>query len=90
MSKSQREAQMAVESGYWPLYRYNPQLTLDGKNPFTLDSKEPTSSFQEFLMGEVRYKSLKKLFPERADQLFEKAEKEAKQRFEMHKRLAQD
>jgi pyruvate-ferredoxin/flavodoxin oxidoreductase len=90
MSKSQREAQMAVESGYWPLYRYNPQLTFDGKNPFVLDSKEPTSSFQEFLMGEVRYKSLKKLFPERADELFEKAEKEAKQRFEMHKRLAQD
>jgi pyruvate-ferredoxin/flavodoxin oxidoreductase len=90
MSKSQREGQLAVEAGYWPLYRYNPELTLAGKNPFMLDSKEPTGNFRDFLMGEVRYSSLKKLFPERADELFEQAEKEAKLRYEMHKRLAQD
>jgi len=89
MSKSQREEQLAVEAGYWPLYRYNPELALAGKNPFILDSKEPTGNFREFLMGEVRYASLKKLFPEQAEDLYAQAEKEAKLRYEMYKRLAQ-
>ena len=88
MGKSQREGQLAVEAGYWPLYRYNPELALDGKNPFILDSKEPTASFRDFLMGEVRYASLQKLYPEQAEELFAKAEQEAKQRYEMYKRLA--
>jgi len=90
MGKSQREEQLAVEAGYWLLYRYNPELALAGKNPFILDSKEPTGNFREFLMGEVRYASLKKLFPEKAEDLYTQAEKEAKLRYEMYKRLAQE
>ncbi len=89
MSKSQREAELAVKAGYWTLYRYNPELALEGKNPFILDSKEPSASYQDFLKGEVRYASLAKLFPERAEALFEQAEKEARARYEMYKRLAQ-
>ncbi|HHW12183.1 MAG TPA: pyruvate:ferredoxin (flavodoxin) oxidoreductase [Firmicutes bacterium] len=90
MSKSQREGQMAVEAGYWPLYRYNPELALEGKNPFILDSKEPTASFRDFLMGQVRYASLQKLYPDKAEDLFTQAEKEAKLRYEMYKRMAQN
>ncbi|NLW55999.1 MAG: pyruvate:ferredoxin (flavodoxin) oxidoreductase [Firmicutes bacterium] len=90
MGKSQREAELAVKAGYWPLYRYNPELALEGKNPFILDSKEPSASYQDFLKGEVRYASLAKLFPERAEVLFKQAEKEAKLRYEMYKRLAQE
>lgn len=90
MGLSQREGKLAVESGYWPLYRYNPLLTEESKNPFLLDSKEPTGNFQEFLMSEVRYASLKKQFPDTAGELFAQAEKEAKARLEMYKRLAQN
>jgi pyruvate-ferredoxin/flavodoxin oxidoreductase len=90
MSKTQREEKLAVEAGYWPLYRYNPELALDGKNPFILDSKEPAGNFRDFLMGEVRYTSLKKLFPERAEELYTKAEEDAKLRYETYKRLAQE
>lgn len=88
MNYSQRETKLAVEAGYWPLYRYNPLLADEGKNPFILDSKEPTGNFQEFLKSEVRYASLKKQFPEKADQLFAKAEKDAKARLELYKHLA--
>ena len=63
MGQSQIEQKKAVEAGYWHLYRYNPLLKKQGKNPFILDSKEPTASFKEFLMGEVRYASLEKKFP---------------------------
>ena len=80
MGCSQKEAKRAVDCGYWATYRYNPQLKETGKNPFTLDSKEPTMNFQEFLMGEVRYSSLKKQFPAMADALFEKTEQDAKER----------
>ena len=90
MGQTQREAKKAVEAGYWPLYRYNPQLAEEGQNPFVLDSKEPTSSFRDFLMGEIRYTTLKNQFPDKADELFEKAEKDAKTRLEVYKRLAQD
>ncbi len=89
MGKSQNEGKLAVESGYWPLYRYNPELTLEGKNPFALESKDPTYSFQDFIKSEVRYATLKKQFPEVADKLYEQAEKDAKARHEMYKRLAQ-
>ena len=58
--------------GYWPLYRYNPRLKEEGKNPFILDSKEPKGGFKEFLMGEVRYSSLTRTFPENAETLFQK------------------
>ncbi len=87
MGKSQAEAKKAVESGYWPLYRYNPNLADEGKNPFVLDSKDPKSSFAEFIMGEVRYASLKKQYPEAAEQLFERAEKEAADKIAYYKKL---
>lgn len=88
MSKSQEEGKLAVEAGYWPLYRYNPDLALEGKNPFILDSKEPSFNFRDFLMREVRYASLAKQFPETAEKLYSRAEQEAKARYEMYKRLA--
>ena len=77
MSNSQEEEKKAVECGYWQLYRYNPELKGE-KNPFILDSKEPKGNFKDFLMGEVRYASLAKAFPEEADALFEKTELDAR------------
>jgi pyruvate-ferredoxin/flavodoxin oxidoreductase len=88
MRYSQQEGKKAVESGYWQLYRFNPLLKEQGKNPFVLDSKEPTGNFRDFIMGEVRYASLAQFFPDVADKLFEQAEKEAKERLEGYKRLA--
>ncbi|MDK2820653.1 MAG: pyruvate-ferredoxin/flavodoxin oxidoreductase [Clostridia bacterium] len=88
MNHSQQEAKKAVEAGYWPLYRYNPDLIKEGKNPFILDFKMPTASFRDFLMGEIRYSSLKKQFPEKAEVLFAKAEADAKARLEHYKKLA--
>jgi len=88
MGSSHLESKRAVDSGYWSMYRYNPQLKEAGKNPFSLDSKEPTMNFQEFLMGEVRYSSLKKQFPDMAEALFVKTEEDAKERLENYKRLA--
>ncbi|MFW2488962.1 pyruvate:ferredoxin (flavodoxin) oxidoreductase [Clostridium chromiireducens] len=87
MSNSQDEEKKAVDCGYWHLYRYNPTLKGE-KNPFTLDSKEPKGEFKDFLMGEVRYASLAKAFPEEADKLFEKTENDAKERLEIYKKLA--
>jgi len=89
MGATQREKKLAVECGYWHLYRYNPMLELEGKNPFTLDSKEPDwSKFQEFLNGEVRYSSLLQTFPEAAKELFAKTEEFAKWRYNSYKRMA--
>ena len=118
MGCSQLEAKRAVEcgywanyrynpelkEGYWANYRYNPELKEQGKNPFTLDSKEPTGDFREFLMGEVRYSptgdfreflmgevrysALLKQFPDQAEALFEKTEHDAKERLATYKRLA--
>ena len=87
MGKSQAEAKKAVEAGYWQLYRYNPDLTAQGKNPFTLDSKPATIPYREFIMGEVRYASLLAQFPEVADKLFDRAEHEAKDKYEYYKKL---
>ena len=87
MSHSQLEAKKAVEAGYWPLYRYNPELGAKGKNPFSLDSKDPTGSFNDFIMGEVRYASLKKQFPDVAEKLFARAEKEAAEKIDYYKKL---
>ena len=89
MGKSQEEAKKAVEAGYWPLYRYNPDLAKEGKNPFTLDSKPAKTDYKDFIMGEVRYASLKKLFPAVADQLFDRAEKEAENKYEYYKKLSE-
>ncbi len=89
MGKTQLETKLAVEAGYWHNYRYNPLLEAEGKNPFQLDSKEPDwNKFQEFLKNEVRYTSLKKSFPEVADNLFKQAEEDAKWRYNSYKRLA--
>ena len=88
MGNSQLEAKKAVECGYWGMYRYNPQLRGTDKNPFVLDSKEPTGDFKEFLMGEVRYASLAKAFPEAAEALFEKTQRDAMERLEGYKKLA--
>ncbi|MEE1228887.1 MAG: pyruvate:ferredoxin (flavodoxin) oxidoreductase [Lachnospiraceae bacterium] len=90
MGLSITEEKKAVEAGYWHLYRYNPDLKKEGKNPFTLDSKEPTGNFQEFLMGENRFGSLKLSFPEKADRLYEKAERDAKERYENYVRLTKN
>ena len=78
----------AVAAGYWHLYRYNPLLLREGKNPFTLDSGEPTGDFHEFLMGQVRYSALARQFPEQAEELFEKTRQDAAYRYEEYKRLA--
>lgn len=90
MGKSQNEEKLAVECGYWHLYRFNPALEAEGKNPFTLDSKEPDwSKFQDFIKGEVRYASLLKTFPKEAGELFGLTEEFAKQRYNTYKRMAQ-
>ena len=89
MRYSQLEGKKAVEAGYWQLYRFNPQLKESGQNPFQLDSKDPSGNFKDFLLGEVRYASLLKLFPDEAEELFEQAEKDAKERLAGYKRLAQ-
>lgn len=89
MGRSQEEEKKAVQAGYWSLFRFNPLLEKEGKNPFQLDSKEPDwSKFQDFLNGEVRYTSLKKSFPEVADELFTSAEENAKWRHQSYKRMA--
>lgn len=82
MGRSQAEEARAVECGYWHLWRFNPELENEGKNPFSLDSKEPDwSKFQDFLNGEVRYLSLKKARPAEAQELFDAAEAAAKRRY---------
>ncbi len=87
MGRSQAEEARAVECGYWHLWRFNPELAEQGKNPFTLDSKEPQwDKFQDFLMGEVRYLSVKKAYPEEADELFAEAQKMAKRRYQTYVR----
>ena len=89
MGKTVDREKKAVEAGYWHLYRFNPLLKEEGKNPFILDSKAPSASFREFLEGEVRYSSLKTSFPEVAEQLFAKAEKDAKDRYDGYVRMTQ-
>lgn len=88
MGLSQLEEKKAVECGYWHLYRYDPRLKQDGKNPFTLDSKEPNGDFQQFLMGQNRYASLKLSFPEKAQELYDKATQDAQERYSGYRRLA--
>ena len=88
MTKSQDEEKKAVDCGYWQLYRYNPDNVDQGKNPFTLDSKEPTGDYKAFLLSETRYASLMKARPELAEKLFEKTEADSKARIESYKRLS--
>jgi pyruvate-ferredoxin/flavodoxin oxidoreductase len=82
MGKSQEEEKLAVQSGYWPLYRYNPALKAEGKNPFTLDSKKPDGSLQKFLEGEIRFASLKRTFPQEAKKLHAELEEQFNARYE--------
>ena len=90
MGKAQAEEKRAVEAGYWHLYRYNPELKKQGKNPFSLDSKAPTADYQDFIKSEIRYKTLEKQFPEVAEDLFNTAAKEANERYAYYKRLADE
>ena len=82
LKNAQAEEKKAVESGYWHLFRFNPLLAEEGKNPFILDSKDPKGSYQDFIMGEVRYNRLSRSNPDRAKELFDKAEKDAKAKYE--------
>ena len=89
MGLTQEEEKRAVESGYWTCFRYNPLLKDQGKNPFQIDSKEPTSDVNDFLMGETRYKTLTKQFPEEAAKLHKLLAQECKERYEMYKKMAE-
>ncbi len=90
MNKSQEEEKLVVQSGFWSLFRYNPDLEKEGKNPFVLDSKEPDwDKFEEFINSEVRFTSLKKTFPAEADRLFAKAKEDARWRYNYYKRMAE-
>ena len=89
MSIAQTEEKKAVDAGYWHLFRFDPRLALDGKNPFQLDSKAPTMDYEDFIMGEVRYNSLARSNPERAKELFAKAKKNAEEKYAHLVKLAQ-
>lgn len=88
MGKTQEEAKLAVECGYWPLYRFNPLLKEEGKNPFILESKAPNGTMQEFLAGENRYAALEKSFPEESKKLRVQIEKEMMEKYDLYKHLA--
>ncbi|MGN0659407.1 MAG: pyruvate:ferredoxin (flavodoxin) oxidoreductase [Emergencia sp.] len=90
MGKSQDNIKEAVESGYWHLYRYNPDLKKKGRNPFTLDSKAPTKPFRDFIMGQNRYAALAKEFPQSADKLFAMTEADAKEKYETYKKMSEE
>jgi len=89
MAKSQKQVKDAVDAGYWGLYRYNPELEKLGKNPFILDSRKPTKNLKDFMMSEVRFASLYKASPERADALLEKAQSDLKFRLDRYEQMAQ-
>lgn len=89
MGKTQEDTKDAVDCGYWQLYRYNPELEAEGKNPFSLDQKEPTESFRDYILGQTRYASLAKEFPQEAEALFAGAEEDAKARFAECQKRAQ-
>lgn len=91
MGSTQSHEKLAVETGYWHLYRFNPMLKAEGKNPFTLDSKEPSGDFMDFLKSEVRYNSLYKKYPaDVVDALFEKNYQDSKERYASYQRMAAD
>ena len=89
MTNCQNEMKRAVDCGYWNLFRFNPSLKAEGKNPFTLDSKAPTTDYKEFILGEARYSSLTRSFPERAEALFEKAAENSRARYDHLVRLGE-
>ncbi|MFT4143596.1 MAG: thiamine pyrophosphate-dependent enzyme, partial [Mobilitalea sp.] len=89
MGRSMATIKRAVQTGYWHLFRYNPLLKEEGKNPFVLDSKEPTDSFRDYIMDQVRYNSLVKAFPDQAEELFGQAEKHAKEKYLIYKQMSE-
>jgi len=89
MGKSQEEEKLAVESGYWPMFRYDPRLKDEGKNPFQLDSKSPDGTLHEFIMGELRYNSLTRTFPEEAKRLHKQLEHDVNDRYKKYKSLSE-
>ena len=89
MGKSQYEEKLAVQVGYWPLYRFDPRLKEQGKNPFSLDNKEPEGSLHDFIMGEIRYNSLTRTFPEEAKRLHAELEKDVKERYLQYKHMTE-
>ena len=89
MGKTQQEEKLAVESGYWPLYRFDPRLADEGKNPFQLDSKEPDGTIRQFLMGEVRYRTLTQSFPDEAERLHKLLEEQVGERYVQYKTMAE-
>ena len=90
MGTSMDQMKKAVDAGYWHLYRYNPMLAKEGKNPFILDSKEPKASFRDFIRSESRYTALEVTFPDIAEELFAKTEQDAKERYETYRKMAED
>ena len=88
MSKAMDEGKAAVECGFWPLFRYNPDVEAEGKNPFSLDSAAPNGKLQEYMMGETRFASLTRTFPEIAERLFAEAEDFTNKRYEKYRKLA--
>jgi len=89
MTHSPEEIKKAVACGYWTLYRYNPLMAKEGKNPLTLDSKEPAGGYQDFLKGEIRYTSLAKQFPDVAQELFKQNEEDAMAKYAKYKSLSE-
>lgn len=90
MGKTQEEAKLAVETGYWPMFRYNPALVGEGKNPFVLDYKEPNGKLQEFLSNEARFAALEKSHPEESQRLRAKIEQEVNERYALLKGMAEN
>jgi pyruvate-ferredoxin/flavodoxin oxidoreductase len=88
MQNCQLEMKKAVEAGYWNMFRYNPALKAEGKNPMTIDSKEPTADYIEFIKNETRYQRLAQAFPERVEELFAKAADIAKAKYDRLQRMA--
>ena len=88
MGKTQLEMKLAVQSGYWPLYRYHPDLMAEGKNPFIFESKKPDGTIQDFLSGENRYAQLEKAFPEESVRLRKQIEEELSRKYDLYKNMA--
>jgi pyruvate-ferredoxin/flavodoxin oxidoreductase len=89
MRYTQAEEKLAIDTGYWILYRYNPLLAKEGKNPLVLDSREPKLDYETFLNNEIRYRTLVQQYPEIAERLFAQAAKEAADRYTFYKRMAE-
>ncbi|UCH71907.1 MAG: hypothetical protein JSW62_05805, partial [Thermoplasmatales archaeon] len=90
MAKSLEQTKLAVQSGHWPMYRYDPRLSDEGKNPFQLDYKEPNGKLRDFIMGEIRYNVLTRTFPDEAKKLHKKLEEQVNARYKRYKAMADE